>query len=314
MRIKFLLALLVLVIGIMGLVVYANDDGDDNDNDNGSEYGDQAIEAIIADPVDITGYFTDEVLKRAILVLLTDDEDYPVTEIYNTDVAGIDGLLFAGLEIESLDGIEHFIALTWLDISGNYLTELYLPYNIALTRINASNNNITEVDLRENVNLEHVDLSDNEELATIDLRANINLQHVDLRGTDVTDPRLPMYLEPHEDYPLLFVLPEEEEEDEPEPYDGILDDRGRLLDVIYDEIDWREFDRIDDFSHTVYLSVTFTYQDPNWRVISADVFDAQDFEDVQGPGALVRIFSWVLVLAALLSFILSMVLFILRKE
>ena len=310
MKKKFLLALLVLVVGFMGLVAYA-DEENYNDNENGVTDYEEA-----AEPEDITEYFTDERLRDAILVVINYDQEYPVTAIYSVHVVDRPGLDLRDNYIESLDGIEHFAALTWLNISGNNLESLYLPGNIKLTHIDASNNNLTEIDLRANIYLKYVDLSGNEDLDVIDLMANIYLQRVDLRGTSVTDPRLPENMGPYEDEELLFYVYVEEEPEELEPVDGILIDRAQVKGELFDAINWEEIDQGDGSDQNVYLRVTLaTGADRVWFARNAIPIDTDDLEaDLQEPNLIVRIFSWTLILSAILSFILSMILFIIRKE
>ena len=320
MKKMFLLTLFILVFGFMGLVAYA--EGDSDNDENNYSYG-QATGGDETDYAQTLGdieYCFDEVLWKAIVEYLgIEAEDGE--EVRGMDIADITELDLSGKGIESLDGIEKLTALAWLNISGNYLERLYFPENIELYYIDASDNNLTYVNLSANVNLKYVDLSGNEYLDAIDMRANTLLQRVDLRSTNVTEPLLPVNMRRNEDEELLFYVYFEEETEEPEepeeigPYDGVPVDEERVKYVIFNAIDWNEID-LGDRTQDIYLRVSLAYERPYWTANFARVIDTRNMEVAlqEPPGTLETIFAWVLVISAILSFMLSIVLFMLRKE
>ena len=321
MKKKFLLVLVVLVVGLMGLYVYA-EEGEDPP---------VTLRDVIED-------FENQNLWEAILNYLGLD---PETDGLDKNVEYITELNISGRYLESLDGLEIFtaleelnasnnvledidlsanVSLVDLDISGNNLERLYLPGNVELKRINASNNNLNEVDLSSNVNLQYVDLSGNEDLDSIDLRVNILLERVDLRGTGVTDPipGLPDNMEPHEDDDLLFYAQEEIPYVPKEPdyeYDRLPVNTAQVKERLFGEINWDAVMRGDRVQNILLRVELTTGPDGDWFAQWAEVLDADDIAaDPDEPGPLVTVFSWILVFAAVLSFILSIVLFALRKE
>ena len=298
MKKKFLLTLFVLVVGFMGLMVYAAEIVED-ENDNQQQYVEVGNGVTLGD---IEQHF-DLSLWGAILEVLPelslgDDVRY-------LHVADITSLNLSNRNLESLDGLGHLTALIWLNVSYNNLDRLHLPYNVALTHINASNNKLAYVDLRANVNLMELDLRNNELAEGYEMELILPFD-INLTADEIDE--------------FLFVLP-------PEPlnehdYDNQNDDRVRVDDdnvkeVIFGAIDWDEVNQGDGSDQTLYLSVTLAAGvDRVWFARTASVIEVyeEEVEDPDEPGTLVTVFSWILVLAAILSFILSMVLFILRKE
>jgi len=87
-----------------------------------------------------------------------------------------EGSIFLEMKsVRSLKGIEHFIRLTYLNISSNHLTKLDLSRNNALQYLDCSRNNIKEIDLREKNDLIYFDCSKNN-LASIDVQRMSNLE------------------------------------------------------------------------------------------------------------------------------------------
>ena len=305
MKNKFLLVLAVLAVGFVGLIVYANDDYDNNDQDPYENEDHVALGEVLE-------YF-DYLLGEAIIYYLGGRTE-PYEEVLYMDVEDITVLNLNNRELLSLDGLGHLTALERLDISGNYLERLYLPDNVALVYIDASNNSLNEVELSANVYLRYLDLRGNEDLDSIDLRENILLELVDLRGTGVTEPGLPDNIVPHEDYGLLFIAQEEDDDDDYE-YDRLPVNTVQVKERLFGEIDWDAVvrgDRVQDILLRVELA---TGPDGDWFAQWVEILDADDIAlDPDEPGTLVTVFSWILVFAAVLSFILSIVLFIIRKE
>ncbi|GHV06865.1 hypothetical protein FACS1894217_06430 [Clostridia bacterium] len=133
-----------------------------------------SVDPPVANGTDITAKFTDPNFKAIVLELLDKDT------IYDTDVAGIDGLDVTWAEISSLSGIEYFTGLTELYCSFNEITELDLSQNTALTRLEADNNALTKLDVSKNTALTALWLFHNE-LPVLDVSKNTAL--TDLVGS-----------------------------------------------------------------------------------------------------------------------------------
>lgn len=81
-------------------------------------------------------------------------------------------------KIESLEGIEHFPALTILDCSYNILESLNVSKNLALTTLECEDNNLTSLDVSKNVALTTLDCSNNN-LESLDVTKNLALEYLD---------------------------------------------------------------------------------------------------------------------------------------
>jgi len=75
----------------------------------------------VINQIDITTDFTDPDFLAAVYEII----EKPTTEpIYKSDVEAIDMLEIEGRDIKSLNGLEHFSAITLLNCSNNCLTAL----------------------------------------------------------------------------------------------------------------------------------------------------------------------------------------------
>ena len=274
MKKKFLLAFMMLVFGFMGVAVYAND----------------------VYPEDISDRFYDVLLREAILEHINyeaDEADELVTAIYDTAAEGITVLDISGLGIYTLEGLEYLTALTVLDVSDNNLTRLHLPNNLALIEIDASNNN----------------------LSFVDLRPNTFLELVDLRGNEMVY-ELPENFVQDELYEFLFHRTEEYGYDDAQYYD---DDNDVIFTTqikaeLFNAIDWDAVVLGPPEDRDVYMHVVLRHSLGQWHAHDVSVFYMEDGLPAEEPDTLVVVFSWILVVAAILSFLLSIVLFLLRKE
>ncbi|MFN8429744.1 MAG: hypothetical protein U0V04_07185 [Spirosomataceae bacterium] len=89
------------------------------------------------------------------------------------DTRGITELLCNQKEIQSLEGIEYFVDLKYLDCYKNKLTNLDVSKNLKLTDLKCLANNLTSLDLSKNLSLTRLECYDNQ-LKELNLRKNLN--------------------------------------------------------------------------------------------------------------------------------------------
>ncbi len=77
--------------------------------------------------------------------------------VFTNRISGVTTLTINSLNIETLTGIEDFVALTNLDCSGNAISDLGLTNNTNLQVLNCSNNAISNINLSANTLLTEVD-------------------------------------------------------------------------------------------------------------------------------------------------------------
>ncbi len=106
--------------------------------------------------------------------IMTDEEIAEVREIY-----------VPSINIQSLKGIEFFIALTRLYCQFNKLTSLDLSKNIALKELTCSGNQLTSLDVSKNTNLSSLSCSDNQ-LTLLNLSDNLALTNLNCSGNQLT--------------------------------------------------------------------------------------------------------------------------------
>ncbi len=136
----------------------------------------------------------DSNFEKALIALGHDDvEDGGVL---TSNINSLTSLDVSGKNISSLEGIEDFIALTFLKCNGNNLTNLVSPvgivellcYSNKLTSINLSNskdleriqsqgNELTSFDVSSNEKLENL-RCDNNMITSLDVNQNINLEYL----------------------------------------------------------------------------------------------------------------------------------------
>lgn len=94
------------------------------------------------------------------------------------------------LGISDLEGIQAFIAITYLNCSENGLTFLDISQNVALTDLLCSGNDLTNLNVSNNVLLTQLDIGANLQITNLDVSSNtalkklycqnLNLNHLDV--------------------------------------------------------------------------------------------------------------------------------------
>ncbi len=107
-------------------------------------------------------------------------------------------LYLSGRGIASLQGIEFFGSVYWLQCSDNQLTELDVSHNTALQELYCGNNQLLKLDLSHNTALEHLACGENR-LTNLDVRNNTKLKYLycsknKLTELDVSNNLLLKYL------------------------------------------------------------------------------------------------------------------------
>jgi len=93
------------------------------------------------------------------------------------DIQSVRRLNCSNRNIESLEGIEHFINLTHLDCSENQLSDLDLSKNVLLENIDCTSNRIKKLDFSKNTLLTEISCGNNQ-LTELDLSNNSALAHL----------------------------------------------------------------------------------------------------------------------------------------
>lgn len=109
----------------------------------------------------------------------------------DSEILGVKSIDVNVKEIQSLQGIEYFTALTQLECGWNNLTSLDLSQNLALTELFCSWNQLTELNVSKNTALEEIICNVNE-LTALDVSNNTELlllacQFNNLTSLDVTN-------------------------------------------------------------------------------------------------------------------------------
>jgi len=93
--------------------------------------------------------------------------------------------------IESMEGIQYFVALETLRVNNNKLTTIDLSKNVELTHLYLSYNRITSLDVSKNTKLEFLSIQWNL-LTTLDLTKNVSLINLEVGGNQLTELDLSM--------------------------------------------------------------------------------------------------------------------------
>jgi Leucine-rich repeat (LRR) protein len=88
--------------------------------------------------------------------------------------------------IQSLEGIQDFVALKTLLCYNNILNNLNLYNNLELTYLNCSSNSIRSLDFSRNTKLEYLDCSNNF-VSLLDIDSSLNLTFLNCRNNHLTD-------------------------------------------------------------------------------------------------------------------------------
>jgi len=150
----------------------------------------------------ITSRFQDPNFRAAIYELIGKNTSLPilfsdVDTITRLNLSG--GRLRSSLRseetfIRSLDGIEHLIALRFLDVSNNQIAEIDLSNNVLLEHLDIRGNQLTTLDLSNNTSLEFLNVSGNKIASISDIKGlentEINLDEFDLgeQNTSISNP------------------------------------------------------------------------------------------------------------------------------
>ena len=274
--------------------------------------------------IDRTPLFTDDNFRAAVLEVLTYlNEGEPVEYIYYPDILQITRLEIPAREIESLAGVELLINLEFVNVDGNYLTELYfpgIPGNTRLEYLHASGNNLELVNLQFHGYLRFIDLRNNYYLDIDNLVLPWQFHDFDL--DDFTSGELLLVLDaegddseagqghepviPIDDLPINISEEHIKQamfealnlaqrlEGARENIDVYL--RVRLTEVIGGEYDW--------VVHAAVIPAPETRLDPGPLAV---------IHQPEQPDMLVTVFAWILAISAILGLVLSIILFAVRK-
>ena len=114
------------------------------------------------------------------------DQDYGQDGVLTeTEIMYIDEIDVYDMEISSLQGIEYFTALGYLDCEDNELTSLDVSKNTALSELYCSDNYLTSLDVSNNVALVELDCYYNE-LTSLDVSKNTALESLDCDDNKLT--------------------------------------------------------------------------------------------------------------------------------
>ena len=123
---------------------------------------------------------------EAIMRFILDKPEGPITK---PDVATVTHLSIAapayGKIVYSLSGIEYFTALTYLECSGNQLSELDVSNNTALTTLYCGGNQLTSLDISKNSALVTLGCVSNQ-LTSLDVSNNTALESLICFGNQLT--------------------------------------------------------------------------------------------------------------------------------
>ena len=149
-------------------------------------------------------HFPDEAFRQYVIESCDTDKD---GNLSNEEIAEKTQMYVSWRGIQTLKGVEYFTALTYLDCSGNELTELDMSNNTALTSLNCWDNQLTSLDMSKNVSLDalycslnqltKLDVSNNtallslscgyNQLTELDVSQNTALQYLECDGNQFTE-------------------------------------------------------------------------------------------------------------------------------
>ena len=105
--------------------------------------------------------------------------------VSDSEFASVTSIDVHSMDISSLEGIEYFTSLEYLDCSENNLTELNLSSNTALKELSCDDNALTSLNVSECEDLLLLYCWENQ-LSTIDVSNNSKLYHFDCSGNQFT--------------------------------------------------------------------------------------------------------------------------------
>ena len=153
-----------LVLALVCLaVISCNKDDDDNNGNNGNTNNCSGYTAIP------DSNFENALIKWSLDQLPRDGQ------VLTNNICGVQVINFYDENISDLTGIEDFIALNYLGLEGNHLTNLDLSNNTALVSLQVRNNHLTNLNVSQNTGLISLNCQDNQ-LISLDLSNNISLE------------------------------------------------------------------------------------------------------------------------------------------
>ncbi|MBO7650296.1 MAG: InlB B-repeat-containing protein [Lachnospiraceae bacterium] len=139
-------------------------------------------------PVTIAEAFPDDTFRDYVCNNFDSDGDGILSSDERAAVKNIvlyDFVYSEGMGITSLQGIEYFPNLEYLNCSSNNLTSLDIGQNLKLVALECGYNQLTELDVSQNLLLQRL-LCDGNQLTSIDVRANTDLEALYLSGNQLT--------------------------------------------------------------------------------------------------------------------------------
>lgn len=133
-------------------------------------------------PIDETN-FPDQNFRAYVQAEKDKNQD---NELSADEIGAAKSFHLQNMEITSLEGIEHFTQLNFLNCSSNQLTDLDLSKNTNLEELDCGGNLLTELDLSKNTKLTKLVCHTND-LTKLDLSANKALTSVNVRDNAIAE-------------------------------------------------------------------------------------------------------------------------------
>jgi len=105
--------------------------------------------------------------------------------VLTANISGITELRVGAKHIADLTGIEDFVSLTYLDCSGNLLTELDVSKNIHLKTLRCNNNSLSSLDVSNNTVISYLECFSNQ-LSELDISKNSLLYELRCEANQLT--------------------------------------------------------------------------------------------------------------------------------
>ena len=113
------------------------------------------------------------------------DKSHHDVKLSQNELDDVKKIAINNTSVTSLQGIEYFKNLDFLDCSRNKITSLKLGNNTNLCMLDCSINNLTSLDVSKNINLDFLDCSRNK-ITSLDVSKNINLRMLNCSGNQLT--------------------------------------------------------------------------------------------------------------------------------
>ena len=162
-----ILAFLLVMVFVFGMSTTALAEAEIADEEHENNF-----ETTLA-TTNITEDFTDPNFLAAVRQLI----GKPTGDILAGDVAEITRINVSYENIQNIDGIQHFIVLESLNVSGNELTSLDTSSNTELMHLYADDNQLLEINVKGNPELKHLHIDTNQ-LLDIDVSKNPVLEQL----------------------------------------------------------------------------------------------------------------------------------------